>query len=133
PMATAAIREKVGELISPVVECPKYIRDPFPFGSFNASKKWADANPEAFRSVIAALDEAVAYINTHPKEAQDSMQNYIAPQFKQDIESYPYAKYLATDQVSSDIFQEMVDLYVKQKIIPGTLDVRALIISNKKQ
>jgi NitT/TauT family transport system substrate-binding protein len=133
PMATAAIREKAGELISQIVECPKYIRDPFPFGSFNASKKWADANPGTFQSVVAALDEAVAYINSHPKEAQDSMRNYIAPEFKQDVESYPYAKYLATDQVSPDVFQEMVDLYVKQKIIPGKLDVKALIISNKKQ
>jgi ABC-type nitrate/sulfonate/bicarbonate transport system substrate-binding protein len=77
PAATAAIRLGVAELVSQEVECPKYIMDPFPFGSFNVSKEWADANPDLFKKLVAALDEAAAFVNAHPEEAKACMAPYL--------------------------------------------------------
>ena len=127
PAATAAIDAGIAELISDKVECPEYIKNPFPFGSFNVSKAWADANRDALGRLLAALDDAVGFINANPQAAKDSMKPYMPEQFRADVDRYPDAKYLASAETTDAMLQEMADLYLKMGIIDAHLDLTGLV------
>lgn len=131
PVATAAIRSGIAELISAEVECPKYILDPFPFGSFNVTKAWADTHAELFNALRDSLNEAIDFINTHPTEAKQTMRPYMADAFKDDVDRYPDARYLRTDESTEQTFQEIEKSYVASGIIPAHLDLTGLVITSK--
>jgi NitT/TauT family transport system substrate-binding protein len=132
PVATAAIRAGVAELILPTVECPKYIEDPFPFGSFNVSKAWADSHPDVFARLVAALDEAAEYVNEHPADAKQAMVPYLPGQFRADVANYPDAKYLLTDESTEAMYQHLADIYLKMGIINQPVSLTGLVVNAKK-
>ena len=132
PVATAAIRAGVAELISPTVECPKYIEDPFPFGSFNVSKAWADSHPEVFARLVAAMDEAAEYVNEHPADSKLAMVPYLPAQFRSDVASYPDAKYLLTDESTEAMYQHLADVYLKMGIIDQPVSLTGLVVNLKE-
>lgn len=129
PAATSAIEIGVAELVSEVVECPKYIEDPFPFGSFNASKQWADANPQLFDKLVAAMDEAVVFVNTHPAEAKECMKPYLPDQFRPHVDKYPDALYLTTSESSEETFKRVSRMYHVMGIIKKPLDLTGLVVT----
>jgi NitT/TauT family transport system substrate-binding protein len=129
PAATSAIQSGVAELVSDVVDCPQYITDPFPFGSFNVSKQWADANPELFKKLTAALNEAVDFVNENPSEAKEVMKAYLSETFQPHVVYYPDARYLSTTQSSEETFKSIAAQYLEIGIIKKELDVTGLVIS----
>ena len=131
PAATAGILTGAAELITNVVECPKYIENPFPFGSFNVSKGWADRNPEEFQKLAAALDEAVEFINANPKEAQQSMLPYLPDKFKKQVGKYPDARYWTTKESKEEVYNRLGKKYQQQGILKQPLDVTGLVVSVK--
>ena len=130
PAATAAIRAGIAELISSTVECPKYIEDPFPFGSFNVSKNSADSHPDEFRHLVAAIDEAAQYVNEHPAEAKQAMVPYLPEKFRPDVQFYPDAKYLLTTQSSEAMYQHLAEIYLKLGIINQPISLVGLVVTN---
>jgi len=130
PAATAAIRAGIAELISNTVECPKYIEDPFPFGSFNVSKNWADTHPAEFGRLVAAIDEAAEYVNEHPAEAKHAMVPYLPEKFRPDVQFYPDAKYLLTSQSSEDMYRHLAEMYLKLGIINEPISLAGLVVTN---
>jgi NitT/TauT family transport system substrate-binding protein len=131
PMATAAIATGAGELVTDFVEVPKYLGEPFLFGSFNARKEWADAHPTEFAAIVAALDEAIEFINQHPDEAKQYMRNYIPDQYRDHIPLYPDALYLTSSVTTRDMFQNEADAQLKTGIITSAIDIRSLIYNAK--
>ena len=128
PAATSAIETGVAELVSNDVEVPKYIKSPFPFGSFNVSKEWADKNPITFKNIILALNEAIEFINSNPKKSKQYMKPYISGQFVEHVDKYPDAYYLNTIKSKEDTFQELVQMYMDMGIIKRQLDLSGLVI-----
>jgi NitT/TauT family transport system substrate-binding protein len=131
PVATAAIRAGIAELITNTVECPKYIEDPFAFGSFNISKNWADTHPDERRRLVAAIDEAAEYVNQHPDEAKQTMVPYLQEQFRADVERYPNARYLLTDQSTEAMYQHLAELYLKMGIINQPVSLAGLVVTKQ--
>ena len=131
PAATAAILTNTGELISDTVEAPRYLGDPFPFGSFNISKEWADRNPEMLNDLVAALDEAATYTNDNPIKAQQALVPYLPAQFKGQIGKYPPALYLTSKQSKQETYTRTAQEYQKQGILSGPVDVNGLVVSPK--
>ncbi len=131
PAATSAIESGVAELLTDAVHCPKHIKDPFPFGSFNVSKHWADQNPELFRRLVAALDEAVTYVNQNPAAAKQAMIPYLPEPFRPHVAKYPDAKYLTTTESSVATFQAIAADYLKMGIIKQPLDLASLIVEGR--
>ena len=131
PVATAAIRTGIAELISNIVECPKYIQDPFPFGSFNISKTWADGHPDEFMRLVAAIDEAAQYVNQHPDEAKQAMASYLPEQFRTDAQSYPNARYLLTDQSTQAMYQDLAERYLKMGIVNQPVSLTGLVVTKR--
>lgn len=131
PVATAAIAKGAGELITDFVEVPKYFGEPFLFGSFNARKDWADAHPSEFTAIVAALDEAVEFVNQHPAEAKQYMRKYIPSQFSDQVALYPDASYLKSTETTKDMFQKEADAEFKIGIISSGFDVDSLIYHAK--
>ena len=130
PVATAAIASGKAELILPdTVECPKFIGDPFAFGSFNVNKAWADANPEAFKKLIAALDDAIDYINAHPEEVKQMMVPYIAEQFRPHVAQYPNALYTTSVDTKLKTLQDAARMYVEHGILDSELKMDGLVVS----
>lgn len=127
PSATSAIEIGVAELLSDEIESPKYIQEPFVFGSFNVSKEWADKNRKIYKKLILALDEAIAYVNTHPDEAKESMKKYLPAIFKDHVNKYPNALYWDTNNTDDSLFNEVSETYLRIGIIPESLKLNGLI------
>jgi ABC-type nitrate/sulfonate/bicarbonate transport system substrate-binding protein len=128
PVATASIRNGFAELATSEVSVPKYLGEPFVFGSFNISKEWADANPELSKRIVAALDEAIAYINANPDAAKEAMKPYLAEAFREDVAAYPAARYLSSKDTTDALLQQAADLYLKIGIIPEPLKLSDVVL-----
>jgi len=131
PVATAAIATGAGELITDIVEVPKYLGEPFLFGSFNARKDWADAHSAEFAAIVAALDEAIDFVNQHPSEAKQFMRKYVPAQFADQVALYPDALYLPSATTTKDMFQKEADAELRIGIITNTLDIDNLLYHAK--
>lgn len=129
PAATSVIALGIGELISNEVEVPKYLGEPFPFGSFNVSKDWGDKHPREFKALTAALDEAVAFTNQNPAEAKEIMRKYLPEKFQSHVSLYPDAKYLSTTDSKSKDFTDAADQYLSAGIIDKAVYLTDLIIT----
>lgn len=131
PMATAAIASGAGELITDFVEVPRYLGEPFLFGSFNARKDWADAHPSEFAAIVAALDEAIEFVNQNPAEAKQYMRKYIPAQFADQVALYPDALYLKSAETTKEMFQKEADAELKISIITNPLVLDNLVYHAK--
>lgn len=129
PAATSAIASGVAELFTDSVECPNLIADPFPFGSFNISKEWADANPATFKKIVKSINEAIDFISASQKKAKLNMKKYLPKNFKPHVELYPNARYLKTTESSVETFNNIAALYLKQGIIQQELKLDGLVIT----
>lgn len=131
PVATSAIEAGIAEVLSNDVECPKYIMNPFPFGSFNVSKEWAESNPKLYQAIVASLNEAIDYINNNPDDSKQYMKPYLSNQFKKYVSSYPNAKYLDTSHSSIKIYKKVTEKYFKMGIIPKPINIDNYIVLDK--
>lgn len=127
PIATSAIEIGVAELISDEIESPEYIQDPFVFGSFNVSKQWADNHRELYEKLILAMDEAIAFVNTHPEKSKQHMKKYLPDAFKGHVEKYPNALYWDTTKSDDVLFNEVSENYLQIGIIPEPLSLKGLV------
>lgn len=127
PAATSIIQLGIGELVSDEVEVPQNIQDPFPFGSFNVDKAWADSNPEVYNKLVSALDEAVTYVNTHPDESKKLMVPYLPEAFKDHVTHYPNAQYWGTEQSRMKTYNDIASLYLSMGIIPESINLNGLV------
>jgi len=130
PAATAAIVEGIAELITDFVEVPRYLGEPFLFGSFNVRADWAEAHPDELTRLTAALDEACDFVNEHPDDAKRAMAPYLPEPFAAHTVHYPDARYLTTAETREESFILVARDYERRHIIPGPLDLRGLVRSN---
>jgi NitT/TauT family transport system substrate-binding protein len=131
PMATAAIEAGAGEFITDFVEVPRYLGEPFLFGSFNARRDWADAHTKEFAGITAALDEAIEFIKQHPDEAKQYMAKYVPAQFANQVTRYPNSLYVPSTQTTKDMFEKEVESELKLGIISTTVNLEGLIYHAK--
>ena len=129
PVATSAIQAGVAELVSNEVELPKYIQNPFPFGSFNVSKEWADANQDVFEKVVLSLNEAIAFVNANPAKSKLMMKKYMPDVFKEHVTYYPDALYLSSQDSTQESFNKIADDYLKIGIIKSSINLDGLVIN----
>ena len=127
PAATTVLQQKIGRLLSREVEVPKYLGEPFLFGSFNIRKDFADANPEITKKVISAMNKAVKFVNSNPTEAKEMMKKYLHESQQEYVQFYPDASYQLTTETSDKKFQDVADQYLDIGIIPSELQVGGLI------
>jgi len=131
PAATTVLQQKIGRLLSQEVEVPKYLGEPFLFGSFNIRKDFADANPKITKKVISAMDKAVTFVNENPAEAKEMMKKYLHESQQPFVEFYPDALYQPTTEVTTQEFQNIADQYLKIGIISEALNVEDSVITKK--
>lgn len=130
PAATTALELGIAEFLTDEVEVPKYVVNPFPFGSFNVSKEWADKNPELLEALKKALNEAIDWTESNQKEAKLAMANYLPDKFKGDVLKYPDVEYDRTDQSDDEVFNKIADEYLRMGIIKEGLDLTNLVLEN---
>ena len=91
-----------------------------------------DAHPNEFRAIIAALDEAIEFVNQNPTEAKEYMRKYVPAQFSNHVTLYPDALYLKSTDTMKDIFQKEADAELKTGIISKPLDIGNLVYNAKQ-
>jgi len=74
PFVGRIVNTKVGTLVA---HFPTEVVDNYLESFYAASKKWADANPEAIKGFRAALTEAVAFVKASPDEAKKTQITYL--------------------------------------------------------
>lgn len=127
PAATVGIAKGIAEFITNEVEVPRVLGEPFPFGSFNVSKEWADRNPDLFKHLVAAINESVVYVNAHPAEAKQSMKPYMPDAFKAYVDIYPDARYLSTYESSEKTLLDDARRELEMGIIKEPIDLTGLV------
>lgn len=130
PVATSAIQAGVAELVTKEVELPKYLRSPFPFGSFNISKEWAEQNKSVFGKVVKSLDEAIYFVNSHPAESKLMMKGYLPDSFKDHVTFYPNALYLTSGDSDEAVFNEIAEKYLEIGIIKKPISLKGLVVKD---
>ena len=128
PAATSAIQTGTAELVSSAVEVPQYLGEPFPFGSFNLSKTWVDANPETANNIVLALDDAIKFINENPDKAKQAMTKYLPEIFQPHVELYPNALYLDSAETSEKVLNDAASQYLEIGIIQKPLSLDGLVL-----
>jgi ABC-type nitrate/sulfonate/bicarbonate transport system substrate-binding protein len=127
PAATAAIVAGAGELIEAEVEAPSLFGEPFPFGQALIGKDWADANPELTGKIALSLDEAIVYINGHPKEAKQFLRKYLSQVYQSHVDLYADALYLTSADTNDEIYIRIIKQYRDIGIITQDVDLRGAI------
>lgn len=127
PAATSAIKIGVAEPFSDQVEVPAYLGSPFPFGSFNVSKTWAEENPDTMRKLSAALNEAIDFVNSNPELSKVYMAPYLPEQFQAHVSSYPDALYVKLSDSNEDILDTAMKQYFEIGIIPSMINLEGLV------
>jgi ABC-type nitrate/sulfonate/bicarbonate transport system substrate-binding protein len=101
------------------------------FGSFNARKDWANTHNTEFAAIVAALDEAIDFINQHPNEAKQYMRKYVPAQFADQVALYPDALYVSSAGTTNEMFQKEADSEFNLGIITAKLDIDSLLYHAK--
>lgn len=133
PTATIAIKDGIARKISDEALVPKYLGQPFIFGSFNIDKIFADNNPEIAEKVVSAIDKAVQFVNENHVQAKQAMKKFIHGHSKAYVEFYPDAFYKKTTEVIGEDFQKMSDQYFETGMIPSKLSVKNLSFRTNKR
>ena len=129
PAATTAIKTGVAKKISEESLVPKYLGEPFIFGSFNIEKGYADSNPEKTKKIILSLDKAIGFVNSNPEESKKIMEKYVHDSQKPFVEFYPDAFYLNSTESRESDFQKIAEQYLEIGIIESPLNLKDLIAS----
>ena len=136
PAATTAIETGIARKISEESLVPKFLGEPFIFGSFNIDKEFADQNPEVTKAVIRSIDKAVIFVNENPIESKQIMKKFVHDSQKPFVDSYPDALYSTSIQSSEKEYQDIANQYLEIGIIEQSLNIENLIVSeddfNKK-
>lgn len=130
PAATTVLELGIGEFLTDYVEVPKHVINPFPFGSFNVSKEWADNNPQLLIALQKSLNEAIDWIENNQNDAKLMMAKYLPEKFKDHVLKYPDVEYQRTDESDDEVFNKIADEYLKMGIIKKDLDLTNLVIEN---
>lgn len=127
PAVTTTLQKGIGRLLYEGAIVPQYLWSPFPFGSFNMSKEFADKNPDIARQVVKSLDEAIDFINANPGEAKKIMGKFLPESERPYVEYYPEARFLKSSEVSSTDLIKLADAYLKLSIIKEPLDLTNMV------
>jgi ABC-type nitrate/sulfonate/bicarbonate transport system substrate-binding protein len=127
PAATATIALGIGELIEPEAEAPLLFGEPFPFGQALIGKDWADAHPDLTKRIVKSLDEAILYVNAHPKEAKQFLHKYLSEVYQTQIDLYPDALYLTSAETTDEIYTRIEKQYRALGIITQDIDLHGAI------
>jgi len=127
PAATTVLQQGIGRLLSDEVEVPKYLGEPFVFGSFNIRKDFADKNPKITKKVLSAIDKAVDFVNKNPDESKELMKKYLHESQAPFVKFYPNALYLNSSESTEKMYQDISEQYLKIGIIKKKLDLKGLI------
>jgi NitT/TauT family transport system substrate-binding protein len=133
PAATAAIVSGAGELVNPdAIEVSQLFGKSVPFGSFYFSKEWADENKELTAKITGALDEAIIYINGHPKEANRFLEPYLPATLQSQIAHYPDALFVTSYDLKDKLLIDLAQKYLKIGIINQPIDLKSVIYHGKR-
>lgn len=127
PAATTAIQQGYAKAISTEALVPKYMGEPFVFGSFNVSKLFADKNPKLMSQLIKALDEAVTFVNKNPNRSKEILKPYLHLSQRPYIDYYPEARYLPSAATDGKLFQKLADQYLELDVIPEKVSVEEFV------
>jgi NitT/TauT family transport system substrate-binding protein len=124
PASTAAITKGAGESFEGKSLVPETTGlKPFYFGSFNITKKFADANPDVVRRISLALDEAIEFIEKYPDEAKKTMEAYLPKEQHGLIAKFPASLFKKTNDVTQDKLNEMLSYYLREQVLPTILNL----------
>lgn len=131
PMATAIVRSGVGE---PVIDAPvpTALGGSLAFGTFLIHPRLLRERPEDARRLIAALDEAIGFIEADQDAARAHMLHYVRAAERPHVSRYPDARYLPSAEATDALFTDEVRRSHELGIVEAPLDVSGLRVSAER-
>jgi ABC-type nitrate/sulfonate/bicarbonate transport system substrate-binding protein len=75
------------------------------------------------RRIVKSLDEAIVYINAHPKEAKKFLRKYLSEAYWAQIDLYPDPLYLTSADSRDEIYIGIATQYRRIGIIAQDIDL----------
>jgi NitT/TauT family transport system substrate-binding protein len=127
PAATITVSRGIGIPLTEEPLVPSVTGyNPFYFGSFNVTEKFANENPEKVKKIAKALDEAIRYISANPDSARILMTGYLPEPQQKFVSDFPNSFFRTTNEVSNTDLKNMADYYLKEKVLPTEIKVDGL-------
>ena len=107
------------------------IADPFYSGASIMTTKFLNERPEVARKVVAAIDEATDLVNADFAKYKSAIPKYTPIKDDQLADlAQPYLRgFKDLNDTDLKSYQALVDVFVKEGVIPAPLDVRERILS----
>jgi ABC-type nitrate/sulfonate/bicarbonate transport system substrate-binding protein len=110
PMATAALASGAAELATQTPDVPRVLGDPFLFGTFAVTEKFAETRPADAHALRDALDEAIGMIMADPAVGRAAMAPYVREAERPFVERYPPARYLRSGEIAAAQLDRALEL-----------------------
>lgn len=109
----------------------KYIVNPYYGGLFVFSTSFINSHPEEAKKIERAMYKAVDYIKTHEREARLVLPKY-TPMTKDVALKASFSNFKIVNDIQRVKLQELADILFENKVIDMKIDMKTLLISNKK-
>jgi len=96
PMATAALAKGVARPLDLPAPVPRALGRSLNFGTFMLCARFVTQQPAAARALVAALDDAIAFITANQQGARATMAGYVRPEEQEFLDRYPDALFLSS-------------------------------------
>jgi ABC-type nitrate/sulfonate/bicarbonate transport system substrate-binding protein len=102
PVATTLLERGSARLADTGPPCPRYLGEPFAFGTFAMSASLADGRPREAARLVAAIDDAIDVIERDPSAGPQAMSTFLRPEERPTAWRYPPARFLSSSAVAAD-------------------------------
>jgi len=110
PMATAALARGIAEPATDSPDVPRVLGEPFLFGTFAVTERFAAERPAVARALRDALDEAIAMITADPSVGRAAMTPYVRESERPFVDRYPPSRYLRSGEIRADALDRALEL-----------------------
>ena len=115
PLVTVAIESDIGEMLIQGSNST-YIINPFPGGTYIASKKYYDQHPQIVQNVIEAIYKGVEFIRNSKEEARKYYEKYTPIKGNVALKTHTGA-WWKLDEIEKDKVQILADILYENKIL----------------
>lgn len=124
PVGTEAVEKGIAEILS-VNPLYKYIQQPFPTAASAISKELVEKRPETAKKIIAAIEEAIEFIENNPVEAKHSLIKWtkVSPEIVEKVGIY---RYWTLSRINKFAVNRYVDLLYANGLLDQKINTSAM-------
>ena len=120
------VSEKARMIVKAPIE--REILNPWVAGTTSFNSNFLNKYPTEAKAIKESMFEAIAVMNTNPKEAKLTISSYTPIKDKKILSLIPLPRTLKTIEISIKDFMNVIDLFYREKLLEKKVDVKKIIL-----